>query len=57
MQYWRGEINEMSELDKMKTDLTKHVANITAPESTRWHRNYTDRADWFWLWSADLVDE
>jgi len=44
----------MTELEKMQKDLKKHIVNMYEPKSTRLHRNYTDRADWFWLWREDL---
>lgn len=38
-----------NELFKMRAKLEHTIATCYIPESTRWHRNYTDRADWYYL--------
>jgi len=34
---------------KMHLKLERHIATCYTPESTRWRRNYTDIADWYYL--------
>jgi len=38
-----------NELWKMKAKLEYTIATCHTPESTRWHRNYTDSADWYYI--------
>ena len=38
-----------NEIWKMRANLEHTIATCYIPESTRWHRNYTDRADWYYL--------
>ena len=40
----------MEELEKMKKDLTKTIIDIYEPESSRWNRNHSDRAEWYFIW-------
>ena len=37
------------EIWKTGADLKHTIATLYIPESTRWHRNYTDRVDWYYL--------
>jgi len=41
----------MSELEQMKKELTNQVIECYAPESTRWNRNHTETAEWYFIWS------
>lgn len=38
-----------NEIWKMRVKLEHSIATSYTPESTRWYRNYTDRADWYYL--------
>lgn len=46
-------MSEQKELEKIQTDLKNIIIDINAPLSTRWRRNYTDCADWYFLWSLE----
>lgn len=53
---WTDDVNLINpytdtELDKMHQELKRIIIYAHAPPSTRWRRNYTDRAEWFFLWS------
>jgi len=37
-------------LKQIEEDLTKTIVDCYEPESTRWRRNYNDRAEWFFIW-------
>lgn len=37
------------ELKLMTDTLTHFVLGAFAPASTRWHRNYTELAEWYWI--------
>ena len=41
-------------LEELQQKLKKFVIDTYEPESTRWHRNYTDRAEWYFIWNIEL---
>lgn len=41
----------MSTLEQMEKDVTKKIIDCYEPESTRWRRNHTDVAEWYFLWN------
>lgn len=45
---------EQDKLKQMEHDLKKIFVNAYAPESTRWHRNHTDVAQWYFLWKDKI---
>ena len=45
---------EQEKLKQMEHDLKKIFVNAYAPKSTRWHRNHTDAAEWFFLWKDKI---
>ena len=40
------------EIHKRSIKLKHQIADLNIPESTRWHRNYTDRVDWYYFQNA-----
>ena len=38
-----------NEVWKMRANLEHTIATCYNPPTTKWHRNYTDRADWYFL--------
>lgn len=42
------------QLEKLTRQLQNHVRDCYEPEITRWRRNYTARAEWFFLWSKKM---
>ena len=45
---------EQEKLKQMEHDLKKIFVNAYAPESTRWRRNHTDVATWYFLWKDKI---
>jgi len=43
----------MSELEKITRELNKVIIGYYEPPTSRWRRNYTDRADWYWVWEMN----
>ena len=39
------------EIKQIEKEVTKAIVDCYEPESTRWRRNYTDRAEWYFLWN------
>lgn len=46
-------MSEQEELEKIQKDLKKTIIGFYDPPTTRLKRNYTDRADWYFLWSLE----
>jgi len=44
---------QQEELKQIEHDVKKAIVNAYAPESTRWHRNHTDVAQWYFIWSQN----
>ena len=44
---------EQDKLKQIEHDLKKTIVGFYAPKSTRWHRNHTDVAEWYWLCIMD----
>lgn len=38
-------------LEELEKDLKKTIVGFYAPPSTRWNRNYTNVAEWHFIWS------
>lgn len=45
---------EQDELKEIASHLTKTIVGYYAPESTRWHRNHSDVAEWYFLWKDKI---
>ncbi len=45
---------DQDELKQMEHDLKKIFVAAYAPESTRWRRNHTDVATWYFLWKDKI---
>jgi len=41
---------EKDEVAKISAEVTQSVINAYAPPSTRWHRNHTAIAEWYFIW-------
>lgn len=47
-------VHNNTQLEEMAKQLEKHIIDCYIPPSTRWRRNYTARAEWFFLWNPRI---
>ncbi len=45
---------EQEKLKQIEHDLKKTIVDFYAPKSTRWRRNHTDVAEWYFLWKDKI---
>ncbi len=50
-------LTEPQHIEEMQSKLTKIVIDAYEPESSRWNRNYSDRAEWYFLWFIETKIE
>lgn len=48
-------MTELQELEKITKDLTTKIIDCYKPESTRWNRNHTAHAEWYFIWKPNSI--
>ena len=46
-----GELMAKGSLENEAKALTQTIVGYYEPTSTRWRRNYNDRAEWYFIWN------
>ena len=47
-------MSNQQKLEEIEKSLKKTIVNFYAPRSTRWNRNHTDVAIWYFLWKDEI---
>lgn len=47
------EVEDAFALKQMEKQLTGYIIGFLEPPSTRWHRNYNDKAWWYFIWQMN----